>query len=68
MGGGKTHNMIAAGLLAQHPEVRKEVIGDLYNAKSLGELLPSVVGNNSAQAHSNFYTTCAWKFPSVVAA
>jgi hypothetical protein len=36
MGGGKTHNMIALGLLAKHPEIRKKVIGDLYDPKSLG--------------------------------
>lgn len=28
MGGGKTHNMIALGLLAKHPEVRARVLGD----------------------------------------
>jgi predicted AAA+ superfamily ATPase len=38
MGGGKTHNMIALGLLAQHPEIRKKVIGDLYSPKSLGKV------------------------------
>lgn len=36
MGGGKTHNMIALGLLAKHPELRKKVMGDDYNEKSLG--------------------------------
>ena len=29
MGGGKTHNMIALGLLAKNPEVRKQVLKDL---------------------------------------
>ena len=38
MGGGKTHNMIALGLLAKHPEIRKKVIGDLYDPKGLGEV------------------------------
>ena len=38
MGGGKTHNMIALGLLAKHPELRKKVIGDLYDAKDLGQV------------------------------
>lgn len=38
MGGGKTHNMIALGLLAKHPEIRKKVIGDLYDTKGLGEV------------------------------
>ncbi|MBE7157121.1 MAG: DUF499 domain-containing protein [Rhodospirillales bacterium] len=32
MGGGKTHSMIAFGLLAQHPELRAKVMGDLYEA------------------------------------
>src|ERR671924_195135 len=32
MGGGKTHNMIALGLLAKHPELRHTVMGDLYEA------------------------------------
>lgn len=30
MGGGKTHNMIALGLLAKYPELRKKVLGDDY--------------------------------------
>jgi hypothetical protein len=33
MGGGKTHNMIALGLLARNPELRKKVMGDLYDAR-----------------------------------
>ncbi|MCB8978659.1 MAG: DUF499 domain-containing protein [Ardenticatenaceae bacterium] len=31
MGGGKTHNMLALGLLAKHPELRQEVLGDDYD-------------------------------------
>ncbi|MBI1925791.1 hypothetical protein HYR99_16270 [Candidatus Poribacteria bacterium] len=27
MGGGKTHNMIALGLLAEHPSLREQVLG-----------------------------------------
>jgi hypothetical protein len=30
MGGGKTHNMIAVGLLAQHPKLRDKVMGEVY--------------------------------------
>ncbi|WAM34716.1 DUF499 domain-containing protein [Caldicellulosiruptor morganii] len=30
MGGGKTHNMIALGLLAKYPEIRKKVLGENY--------------------------------------
>ncbi|MGH8018245.1 MAG: DUF499 domain-containing protein [Opitutaceae bacterium] len=36
MGGGKTHNMLSLGLLARHPELRTEVMGNLYEAKELG--------------------------------
>ncbi|MGH7138336.1 MAG: DUF499 domain-containing protein, partial [Pirellulales bacterium] len=37
MGGGKTHNLLALGLLARHPEFRDSVMGKLYTAdKSLG--------------------------------
>jgi predicted AAA+ superfamily ATPase len=32
MGGGKTHNMIALGLLAREPSLRKQVMGELYEA------------------------------------
>ena len=38
MGGGKTHNMIALGLLAREPKIRKNVIGDLDDANGLGEV------------------------------
>lgn len=31
MGGGKTHNLIALGLLAQHPEYREPVMGQVYH-------------------------------------
>ena len=30
MGGGKTHNLLALGLLAKHPEFRAEVMGGFY--------------------------------------
>src|SRR5207244_4148204 len=39
MGGGKTHNMITLGLLAREPNLRKPVMGDLYEA---GEALGKV--------------------------
>ncbi len=32
MGGGKTHNMIALGLLAKHPHLRSQVMGDFYQS------------------------------------
>jgi len=36
MGGGKTHNMIAVGLLAQHPEYRDKVMGHIFQTKFKG--------------------------------
>lgn len=36
MGGGKTHNMIALGLLAQHPEIRKQVMQEDYSDNKVG--------------------------------
>ena len=39
MGGGKTHNMIALGLLAREQSLRKQVMGELYEA---GEALGKV--------------------------
>lgn len=38
MGGGKTHNMIALGLLARHPEYRKRVMGGDYDENGLGKV------------------------------
>jgi Protein of unknown function (DUF499)/Fn3 associated len=32
MGGGKTHNMIALGLLAKHPHLRSQVMEDFYQS------------------------------------
>ncbi|MDE0627782.1 MAG: DUF499 domain-containing protein [Bryobacterales bacterium] len=36
MGGGKTHNLLALGLLAAHPEFRARVMGDFYTPGNLG--------------------------------
>lgn len=44
MGGGKTHSMIALGLLARDPGLRKKVLGDQDPAPKLGPC--SVVGFN----------------------
>ena len=38
MGGGKTHNMIALGLLAKHPEFRQKVMGDRFKDSHLGKI------------------------------
>ncbi len=32
MGGGKTHNLLALGLLARHPEYRERVMGNFYRS------------------------------------
>lgn len=44
MGGGKTHSMIALGLLARDPDLRKKVLGDANPAPQLGKC--RVVGFN----------------------
>lgn len=38
MGGGKTHNLLALGLLARAPELRDTVMGSFYNVRPLGEV------------------------------
>jgi hypothetical protein len=38
MGGGKTHNMIALGLLAKHLEFRQKVMGDRFKDSHLGKI------------------------------
>ena len=38
MGGGKTHNMIALGLLAKHPEFREKVMSDRFKGSHLGKI------------------------------
>jgi hypothetical protein len=42
MGGGKTHNMIALGLLAKHPEYRERILGDTFKNSYIGSI--KVVG------------------------
>ena len=32
MGGGKTHNLLALGLLAKHPDFRKTIMGSFYES------------------------------------
>lgn len=38
MGGGKTHNMIALGLLAKYPEFRQRIMGDSFKGSHLGKI------------------------------
>lgn len=48
MGGGKTHNMIALGLLALNPFLRKKILGDYGPGKGLTKV--RVVGFNGRQS------------------
>src|SRR5262245_42390969 len=38
MGGGKTHSMLALGLLAGNPELRDPVMGQIYRPEGLGQV------------------------------
>ena len=38
MGGGKTHNLLALGLLAKHPELRAAVMGGFYTPDDIGRV------------------------------
>ncbi len=48
MGGGKTHNMIALGLLAENTDLRKQLLGEQGPGKTLGKV--RVVGFNGRQS------------------
>lgn len=48
MGGGKTHSMIALGLLASNPGLRKKILGSTGPGHQLGEI--KVVGFNGRQS------------------
>ncbi|MEA3347805.1 MAG: DUF499 domain-containing protein, partial [Pseudomonadota bacterium] len=48
MGGGKTHNMIALGLLAENADLRKQVLGEHGPGGTLGKI--RVVGFNGRQS------------------
>lgn len=52
MGGGKTHNMIALGLLAKHPELRASVLGDDGPGTTFGQV--RVVGFHGRQTDAAF--------------
>lgn len=48
MGGGKTHNLIALGLLAMYPNLRQSVMGGFYTAGPLGAVrVVSFTGRNT---------------------
>lgn len=52
MGGGKTHSMIALGLLAKHPELRNRVLGDKVSGSQVGTV--KVIGFNGREADAPF--------------
>lgn len=47
MGGGKTHNMVTLGLLAQHPELRSKVAGEFTHGVDKEIKVVSYTGRNS---------------------
>jgi hypothetical protein len=50
MGGGKTHNLIALGLLAEHPELREAVMAGFYKPGPLGAVrVVTINGRKNAQ-------------------
>jgi hypothetical protein len=52
MGGGKTHNMIALGLLAKHPKLREKVLGKGGHGSKLGPV--RVIGFHGRQTDAQF--------------
>lgn len=52
MGGGKTHNLIALGLLARHPEIRAKVMSEFYQPGPMGSV--RVVTFNGRKTHTPF--------------
>lgn len=52
MGGGKTHNLLALGLLAKYPELRGQVMRDFYTPGLLGAV--SVVTFSGRKTHTPF--------------
>ena len=52
MGGGKTHNMLALGLLAGYPELRESVIENAHQFSSVGRV--RVVGFSGRESDAPF--------------
>jgi len=50
MGGGKTHCMIALALLAQYPELRKKVMGELYAEDVYGPIKVAAFNGRESDA------------------
>lgn len=52
MGGGKTHNMIALGLLAKNPALRSKILGKNGQGPRLGAI--RVIGFNGRESDAKF--------------
>jgi predicted AAA+ superfamily ATPase len=52
MGGGKTHSMIALGLLAKYPALRRKILGDTVTGATVGAV--KVIGFNGREADAKF--------------
>jgi predicted AAA+ superfamily ATPase len=52
MGGGKTHSMIALGLLAKYPALRRKILGDTVTGATVGAV--RVIGFNGREADAKF--------------
>lgn len=59
MGGGKTHSMIALGLLAKDPELRKAVLGDKDPAPKLGPCRVAGFNGRSTDAAGGIWGSIA---------
>lgn len=59
MGGGKTHNMVALGLLAKHPEIREKVLSELSIAKDLGRV--RVIGFTGRESDAPLGIWARWQ-------
>jgi Protein of unknown function (DUF499)/Fn3 associated len=52
MGGGKTHSMIALGLLAKYPALRRKILGKTVTGATVGAV--RVIGFNGREADAKF--------------
>ena len=59
MGGGKTHSMIALGLLAKDPELRNSVLGDKNPAPKLGRCRVAGFNGRSTDAAGGIWGSIA---------
>ena len=77
MGGGKTHNLLALGLLAKHHKLRQEVMGSFHDLTPLGAVRVVAINGrdpdtksrpvgcdrqpNSTNARHSLISTVPWK-------